>query len=141
MHIRITIAALVALGCAGSPEDAFVGAYSGSQECLGSFDDGSPYTDGPTAATISIERASDGSVFIAGQGCTFPLSVIGPTRADVLPASCNITLNDGTPATFTNVSGVVALDEPDIHYTVQNVIEAADWTLSSSCTFDGTRVE
>src|SRR5690349_18074212 len=108
MHTRIAIATLFlfALGCA-TPEDGFVGRFSGSYECSGSFDDGSPYTEGPSTQRIAIERATDGSVYLAGT-CTIPLDVISPTRAEVVPASCNTMLTDGTPSRTSFVSGLVA---------------------------------
>lgn len=131
--------AMLALGCA-TPEDGFVGRYSGSYECLGSFQDGSTYEEGPTTQVVDIDRATDGSVFLAG-ACTFPLDVIGPTRAEIVPTSCNVTLNDGSPAIADVPSGVLELNEPNLAYSLQIVVEAAAFTVSMTCTFDGTRIE
>lgn len=133
------VAALLALGCA-TPEDGFVGRFSGSYECSGSYEDGFPYEEGPTAQTIRIERATDGSVFLAGS-CTIPLDVIGATRAEVEPATCNTTLADGNAATLTFVSGVVALDEPQIAYSLQVVMETGTLFVQMTCEFDGSRIE
>ena len=139
MHIRIMIAALLVLGCA-TPEDGFVGRFSGSYECSGAYDDGLPYAEGPSAQTVAIERASDGSAYLAGS-CTIPLDVIGPMRAEVEPTTCNAVLADGNAATVMFESGVIALDEPRLAYSLQAVMETGTRLVQMTCTFTGVRIE
>lgn len=141
MHIRtlIGLAAALVLGC-GSPEDAFVGAYSGTYECVGSFDDGSQYEEGPGAQTIRIEQAIDGSVYLAGM-CTIPLDVIGMTRAEVRRTACTSVLPNGSPIDASVDSGVIDLREPKLSYSLRWRFSTSGWTANVVCTFDGTRIE
>ncbi len=67
-----------------------MGRCEGTYECNGAFDDGTPYSEGPADQSIRIDRALDGSIFIAGS-CSIPLEVVSARRAEVAPTSCNST--------------------------------------------------
>jgi hypothetical protein len=142
MRTWVGLAALAAVGCMGSPEDAFVGRYDGTYECNGMLD-GAPYTEGPLSQTIDIQQYSDGRVFIAGRLCTQPLRVLSVTRAEYVPSSCSATLDNGTRVVATVESGIVQLDEPRLAYEVNFLIEPVDGTgiLTAHCSFSGFRLE
>lgn len=129
--------ALAVAGCAGSPEDAFVGRYEGTYDCNGAFDDGTPYSEGPADQSIRIDRALDGSIFIAGS-CSIPLEVVSARRAEVAPTSGNSTLSDGTPAVIYIDGGVVEHNGAGrLVYSIRFIIDGPEWTVSTTCTFDG----
>lgn len=141
MQTRIAIVALLLLGCAGSPEDAFVGRWDGSYECSGAYVGlGVPYMEGPAPQTIRIERATDGRTYIAGS-CTIWLDVISATRAGIDPATCEAITPDGNPATVMFTSGAISLDEPRLAYVMQATMETGTQFVQMACTFDGTRIE
>lgn len=142
MHIRIAIAALIALGCAGSPEDAWVGRWDGSHECSGSYEaSGAPYSEGPAPQTLRIERATDGRAYIAGS-CTIWLNVISVTRAEIEPATCEtVDALTGNPIEVTFRSGALSLDEPRLTYVMQATAANGGAVARMACTFDGTRIE
>lgn len=135
----IGLAAALALGCA-SPEDAFVGRYAGTYECVGSFDDGSAYEEGPDTQTIRIEQALDGSVYLAGR-CTVPLDVIGVSRAEARRTECLSTLPNGSMIDTSIDGGVIDLREPRLSYSIEWSFRGDGWRASVICTFDGTRIE
>jgi hypothetical protein len=130
---------LLAVGC-GSPEDAFVGRYFGPFDCIGEWDDGSPYVEA-SDQTMGIERATDGSLYHAAD-CTLPLVVIGPTRAEYVRTMCNVVLETGDPATLTYESGVMDLREPflDVESNIRLQFNGGVY-FTAHCSFDGERVE
>lgn len=128
-------------GCAGTAEDAFVGRYRGTNRCRGTnVDTGETTVADPQSITVSIEQASDGSVFIAGS-CTIDLTVIGTTRAELVPRICNTTLDDGTLVTADIESGVVGLREPEMTMVINSVNTTPDVQIAATCEFEGVRVE
>ena len=138
MRYRIALA-LLALGC-GTPEDAFVGSYAGTYECVGMFDDGAPYSEGPDAQTIRVDQGTDGSIFLAGT-CTIPLDVVSGRRAEARRVTCNTSLPDGTAAVYTVDGGAVEVAGAELAYTLRLIVETPAWTLYTTCTFDGERIE
>jgi hypothetical protein len=128
----------IACGCA-PPEDAFLGSYSGTYECTGSLN-GSAYTEGPAPQTVVIQRNDDGSIFQASD-CSFPLRVLNSMRAEYIPDSCNVILENGTPAEASILGGVINLDEPELEYEMSIAVETSTDLLTAHCTFNGYRFE
>lgn len=143
MKLRNVLIVVLLAGCAGAPEDAFVGVYNTSVTCDNRVvETGERLTSPPETRVVRIEKALDGSIFFPGSTCTFPLVVVSTDRAEFAPTSCPGTLDDGTPVTVDLVGGGFnRREDPNITITLRSVIRAPSWTIESTCTYIGLRTE
>lgn len=144
MHTRIVLAAALALGCA-DPQAAFAGFYSGSYECWGAWDDGSPYSEDPSPQEIEIRLwDASGRAFIAGE-CPIDLYVTAHGYAEIGPGECLAELSDGSAQDVDWQGGSAYLSEPHFSYSIDITVEPHGGPYpdraTARCYFDGVRAQ